>query len=504
MKIIQLLPTLAYGDAIGNDVLAINALLHNLGIETKIYAIEIDKRMPGDIAESFYKMLNVKKEDIVIYHLSIGCKAIRNYLLKQDCRKVMMYHNFTPNVFFDPYSKAFARAIRNGLWDLKILKASFEACIADSEFNKQDLRRAGYTCPIAVLPILVPFRDYEQEPDLQLISHYKNDGWKNILFVGRIAPNKCQEDLILSFTVYKKLYNSKARLFLVGNYKGMEAYYDRLQEYIKELGVTDVIFTGHTPFKTILAYYHLADVFLCMSEHEGFCVPLLEAMQFDVPLVAYSSTAIPYTLGDAGIKISTKSPKLVAAILDEVLCDTKLREKILFEQRKRLKYFQYDNISELAKRIVIHLINHENIENDETQSKTCNSNVEELLPGLEQKIENHKIAEEVSFITSKDLCSRPIIPASLNKKDRKLTVESSCSFVHNYCEQVYSQAGTKASIKKRFFGNLLNVLMEQENYLKEMDNRIKEQEERIKEQEERIKEQEKHIEDLEECVYMLL
>lgn len=487
MKLLQLVPTLAYGDAVGNDVLAINALLNNLGIKTKIYAEHIDKRIPSDIAESFYKIPNVEKDDIIVYHLSIGCKAIRNYLLKQDCRKVMVYHNITPSIFFAPYSKDSVRAVRSGLWDLKILRKSFEACIADSEFNKQDLRKSGYTCPIAVLPVLVPFKDYEQEPDLQLISHYKNDGWKNILFVGRVAPNKCQEDVILSFAVYKKLYNSKARLFLVGNYGGF--YYDRLQEYIKELGVTDVVFTGHIPFKTILAYYHLADVFLCMSEHEGFCVPLLEAMKFDVPIVAYSSTAIPYTLGDSGIKVSTKSPKLVAAILDEVLCDTKLRDNVLNEQRKRLKYFQYDNISELAKRIIIQLINHENIESDEIQSKTCNSNVEELLPGLELKIENHKIAEETSMLKCQDVWS--------HLKDRKLAGESNCSFVHNYYEQVYSQAGTKALIKKKFFGNLLNVLLEQENYLKEMDNRIKEHEEYIKDQEERI-------EDLEECVYMLL
>ena len=504
MKIVQLLPTLSYGDAVGNDVLAINALLLNLGIETKIYATDIDKRLPSGIAESFYKMPNVKKDDIVIYHLSIGCKAIRDYLLKQDCRKVMIYHNITPSRFFVPYSIIHVRAVRSGLWDLKILRKSFEACIAVSEFNKQDLRKAGYTCPIAVLPILIQFKDYEQEPDLQLISHYKNDGWKNILFVGRIAPNKCQEDVILSFAVYKKLYNSKARLFLVGNYGGI--YYDHLQEYVKELGVTDVIFTGHIPFKSILAYYHLADVFLCMSEHEGFCVPLLEAMKFDVPIVAYSSTAIPYTLGDSGIIFSTKSPNLVAAILDEVLSNTKLREKILFEQRKRLKYFQFDNISELAKRIVIQLINHESIESDETQIKACNSNVEELFPGLKQKVDNHLVfeVEEASLFKSQDSCSYLKIPVNLRKNDMMFTGESRCSFVYNYYEQVYSQTGIKAVIKKLLFGNLLNVLMEQENYLKEMDNRIKEQEERIKEHEERIKEHEEYIEDLEESVYLLL
>ena len=118
---------------------------------------------------------------------------------------------------------------------LNLMKNVFECCIADSEYNKQDLIRAGYTCPIAVLPILVPFEDYEQEPDASIISRYQNDGWKNILFVGRIAPNKCQEDVILSFAAYKKLYNAKSRLFVVGNYNGMGSYYNRLQEYVKEI-----------------------------------------------------------------------------------------------------------------------------------------------------------------------------------------------------------------------------------------------------------------------------
>ena len=472
MKIIQLMPTLSYGDAVGNDVLAINTLLHNLGIETKIYAIDIDIRIPVGAAESFYKIPNMEQDDIVIYHLSIGCKSIRNYLIEQDCRKVMIYHNITPVYFFNSYRDEYQYTIEKvleGFEDLQILKDTFEACIADSEFNKQDLITLGYTCPIEVLPILVPFADYEQEPDSKILSQYANDGWKNILFVGRIAPNKCQEDVILSFATYKNLYNEKSRLFIVGNYNEMGSYYNRLQKYVEELGVADVIFTGHIPFKSILSYYHLADAFLCMSEHEGFCVPLLEAMKFDIPIVAYSSTAIPYTLGEAGVVFPEKDPNLVAAILDEVICDKGLRERLLVGQRKRLEYFKYDNVADLARQIFTQLINHEKIKTAEITGEGCVSIFEQLLPKLKEKAANKKMARIKPF---------SIIPVEPPKT--KIVEEGTrFSFVRMYYNQICSQTGIKAFIKRKLFGNLLHVLMEQEKLLSEMEKRLAEMEETL-------------------------
>ena len=467
MRIIQIVPSLNYGDAVGNDVLALNRLLQDLGFDTTIYAISIGSRIPDGVATFFSKIPRLSKEDILIYHMASGCKVIRDFLLQCSCRKVMIYHNITPQHFFLPYSRSAALEVKEGFKDLNLLKNAFESCIAVSEFNKQDLRRMGYTCPIAVLPILVPFEDYDQEPDQKVLSKFGNDDWTNILFVGRIAPNKCQEDLISAFATYKTLYNPNSRLLIVGNYDGMEAYYDRLQTYAEELGVTDVYFTGHISFKSILAYYHLADVFLCMSEHEGFCVPLLEAMKFDVPIVAYSSTAIPYTLGDSGIKFSKKDPDLAAAIIDETVCNKKLQNHILMNQRKRLEYFQYDNIARLAEQVITRLAKHEDIEsikNGETQNITCDSNVEQLLPGIEEKIASHKTGE-----TAKSFKDIPVI----------LRRKSGRSFVRNYYEQINSQSGVKAFIKKRLFGNLLNVLMEQEEYLAEMEERLAELENQL-------------------------
>ena len=176
-----------------------------------------------------------------------------------------------------------------------------------------------------------------------------NDEKPSILFVGRVAPNKKHEDIIAAFHCYKKRYNKDARLFLIGSSGGMERYRQRLEEYVDKLNTEDVIFTGKISFDQLLAYYNISDVFLCMSEHEGFCVPIIEAMYFNLPVIAYSSSAIPATLGGAGILLPEKDPLLTAGVINRVITDTQLREKIVSSQRKRLSDFSQESISEMFK-----------------------------------------------------------------------------------------------------------------------------------------------------------
>ncbi len=477
-RIVQLLPTLAYGDAVGNDVIALYSYFSHKGYETLIYAENIDPRINEKIVKRYTEFPTLSSEDILLYHFSTGSQIMSQILCKCTCRKVMIYHNITPGKFFTEYNESLAKLVDEGRNKLRELKNVFECCIADSEYNKQDLIREGYTCPIVVLPILVPFEDYEQEPDADVLSRYQNDGWKNILFVGRIAPNKCQEDVIAAFAAYKKIYNSKSRLFIVGNYDGMEAYYDRLQRYVDILGVEDVIFTGHISFKAILAYYCLADVFLCMSEHEGFCVPLLEAMKFGIPIVAYSSTAIPYTLDGAGFLVPEKEPDLNAAIIDEVIVNSKLRDYLLKGQQQRLAYFKHETVARFAEKIFNKLINHENIETVESLNKSreynINDNIEQLVLRMEKKAENNKTGEVKSF---RD------IPVITNEKPIMITENTGFSFVSSYYNQIFSQKGIKAFIKRKLFGNLLNVLMMQEQYVAGMEVRLKELERQLAERE---------------------
>ena len=230
-----------------------------------------------------------------------------------------------------------------------------QRCIAVSEYNKQDLLEAGFTCPIDVCPILIPFEDYQQAPSQAVLDRY-NDDWTNLIFVGRIAPHKHQEDVIRAFSWYKKHLNPKSRLFLVGS-GNIDRYTKRLHDYIDLLGVKDVIFPGHIKFNEILAYYKLADVFLCMSEHEGFCVPLAEAMCFRVPIVARAAAAVPDTLDGSGVLLPDNDPVRAALAVDRLVRDPALREEVLASQDRRLQDFQYPVIRDQLLQILRDFIN---------------------------------------------------------------------------------------------------------------------------------------------------
>ncbi|MBR3356631.1 MAG: glycosyltransferase family 4 protein [Solobacterium sp.] len=338
MKIIQMLPCLTHGDAIGNEVIAIDRALKSNGYKSVIYAEILDYRLESTDSKTIKEWEEPAKDDVIIYHFSIGWRFLPN-IRKAKCKKICIYHNITPSHFFKDYDAAVYNNCKNGLAELKTCADLFDYCLADSEFNKQDLISYGFTCPIDVLPILIAFDDYKKEPDRKVIRRYKNQPGANILFVGRVAPNKKQEDIIHAFALYKKYYDKDARLFLIGKYFDTDIYYRRLSSYIKSIGVEDVYLMGHIKFTEILAYYTIADVFLCMSEHEGFCVPLAESMFFHVPIIAYDSTAIPSTLGGSGILFQEKNMLEVAGLIDRVVKDEELRRTIIAGQDARLKDF---------------------------------------------------------------------------------------------------------------------------------------------------------------------
>lgn len=345
MKVIQLLTTVSYGDAVSNDALALHDTLVRAGYDTAVYAENIGKRVPKDVVFPVTELPKLNKKDIIIYHLSTGTD-LNFKLTNMRGRKIIIYHNITPPEFFENYSLSSKILCEDGYRGMKYLSAYADYCIADSEYNKSDLMKAGYQCDIDVLPILIPFDDYKKTPNAEVIEKYENDGYTNVLFTGRIAPNKKQEDVIKAFAYYQKYYNEKSRLILVGNYVGMERYYKRLLRYTRELGVKNVIFPGHIGFDEILAYYKLADVFLCLSQHEGFCVPLVEAMCFDVPVVAYDSSAIASTLGGASILLPKNDPLEAAAAVNYVMTHNEVREKVIKNQRERLSDFEHDKIEQ--------------------------------------------------------------------------------------------------------------------------------------------------------------
>jgi len=333
-RVIQLVSCLNFGDAVGNEVVAFKKFLQENGYVTEIFTESMSPKLPAGTAQHYRRMPVLEEDDIVIYHFASQC-ALFDVVKQLNCKIVLRYHNITPPEFFAGYDNNAVNACANGLAQVREIKKYVDYCLPVSDFNKTDLINMGYTCPMTVLPILIRFSDYDQAPDNEVIERY-NDGITNILFVGRMAPNKKVEDVISAFAAYKDKYDSSARLFLVGSYNENDGYFQKLREHIEKLNVKDVIFPGHISFAAILAYYSIADIFLCMSEHEGFCVPLVEAMRFETPIVAYSSTAIPSTLSGSGVLLETKDFDEAADAIHNALSNN---QKIVEGQNNRLKDF---------------------------------------------------------------------------------------------------------------------------------------------------------------------
>ena len=343
-RVFQLVSELKYGDAVGNDVMSIKRALTESGYETAVYAYKIHPRVPLSGVYHVNYLKDLQPDDLVIYHVASE-EAVADVFMNLTCKKVVRYHNITPAEFFKAYDKSTSRRIAGGIGQVISFGKCADYAMADSEFNKQDLLKYGYKCPIDVVPVLVPFEDYEQAADQNVIDRF-SDGKTNVLFVGRIAPNKKFEDLIKCFAEYKRSFNSNSRLILAGSYDENDPYYRHLLEVVKSEGVDDVQFTGHISFAGILGCYRAADIFLCLSEHEGFCVPLLEAMKFELPIIAFNSTAVPYTLGDAGILVDDKSSKNVAKELDRLVKSPELQKKLIENGKTQLEKYQYETVKE--------------------------------------------------------------------------------------------------------------------------------------------------------------
>lgn len=358
MKIVQVLPTLSYGDAIGNHAIVLKRLIESMRFETAIYAENIDKRIPKGSGLPVENLYRLKESDVVLYHLSTETK-LNGEIGRLNGRKIIQYHNITPPYFFSKYNLSTKNKMAQGLEEARCLADRVEYCLADSEFNKAELRKLGYKQEIEVMPILIDFTDYDQKASDTILKRC-HGGKVNIVFVGRIAPNKKQEDIIKAFFYYKKFMNPESRLFLVGSYLGMERYYERLKAYVNKLELEDVYFTGHVLFNEILAYYKTADLFICMSEHEGFCVPLIEAMYFKVPIIAYDSSAVRETLGEGGILLREKKPKQTALWMKRLLEDKQLRNYVMEKQAQRLADFEYERVAESYRRYLMRLVGEEN------------------------------------------------------------------------------------------------------------------------------------------------
>lgn len=333
LKIIQILTGLGDGGGVSNAAMAIDNMLKQKGYDAVIYNQRLTTQSVSDPLFS--------GDNIVIYHLALTVDPMLRYL---KCRKILAFQNITdPRLFRERGLDELRMQAAIGLCDVEETPQYFDAAITFSAYSRDVLLQKGWRADrVFVLPILMRWEQFHHAPDAGVLQRYQ-DGRTNILFTGRIFPSKRQEDVIRAFAAYRQ-YDATARLFLVGKVAS-EHYYQRLLRLAKSLHVAqDVIFPGHVRFSEYLAYYQVADVFLCMSLHEGFCIPLVEAMYFRLPIVALARTAVPDTLGGCGVLVDTAEPETVAAAMHRLLSDPEERKRILDGEAARLQELQADTL----------------------------------------------------------------------------------------------------------------------------------------------------------------
>jgi L-malate glycosyltransferase len=341
-RVHQVLATLGYGDAIGHEVLGIQRVLRAAGVESEIFVETADPRLE-DLTVDYREMVGATApDDILIHHFSIGSRASRTaYALPG--RMALVYHNITPPEYFVGVHRDLVKLCFRGRRELTAYIARCDLALGDSEYNRQELEALGFRRN-AVLPVVPDFTHLDGEPNRLLAVDF-DDSWTNLLFVGRVIPNKRFETIIRAFHAYKTRYNPRSRLLLVGSYSGFERYLAMLHSLIARLGTPDVHFLGHISNEELTAFYDVADLFLCASAHEGFCVPIIEAFYKRVPVMAYASSAVPATMDGGGVLYDTTDPVEIARLAGAVLDDPALEEAVLRSQDAALERLRQRNFA---------------------------------------------------------------------------------------------------------------------------------------------------------------
>jgi len=338
----QFVPVLEPG-AVGGHTLEVQRALREHGIESEVFAETVHPSMEGRAHgyTEYGTRVAARPTDTLLYQMAIG-SPVAAFVRDRPERKAVDYHNITPPELFARWEPDLVHGLAWGRRQLAELGAVCSFALADSAFNESELTGLGYE-HTAVVPILLDLDAFEHELDDacrdRLLERKHRDGGVDLLFVGRVAPNKAQHELVKVLAAYRTLYDGNARLHLVGG-SSSDRYVDAIRSFAAELGLADAVdLAGSVSAGELTAYYRAADVLVSASVHEGFCVPLLEAMHHRVPIVARALAAVPETLGDAGVLLRSSSPDRMAAAVHRVVTDAPVRDALVAAGRRRLESF---------------------------------------------------------------------------------------------------------------------------------------------------------------------
>ena len=342
MIVNQWVPAAHRGDAIGDSARRVRDLLRGMGHASEIYAMTIDEDMREE-AHPFAETA-ARRGDITIFHFALPSPMTEAFA-SLTAGRVLQYHNITPASYFAPYDPALFRLAALGRAELASLAGRVDLALGDSEYNRRELESLGFA-PTGVFPIAVDTERITRRVERPALDRMLDDELVNFLFVGRIAPNKKIEDVIKLAEVYKRYVDAYYRFIFVGRVDVVPRYYAMIRALMAEYRLLDdrFVFTGPVSDDELAVYYRHAAVYISMSEHEGFCVPLVEAMAADVPVLAYAAAAVPDTLDGAGVQFAPKDLELAAELLGQLAFDDRLRAHVIAGQRRRLADFGDERI----------------------------------------------------------------------------------------------------------------------------------------------------------------
>ncbi len=336
------------GDAVSDHAFLIQRWLRDMGFASNIYATKFNPALAGQVlpVKEYHPL---RQERFVIYHHAVGSQMAES-LERFNSPQILIYHNITPPEFYEDSDPVLSEQLKKGRKQLAQMRERTILAVGDSRFNELELQSLGYR-NTAVLPIVLDQSQYDLSINDDLAAQVRA-ARPVLLFVGRLEPHKKQEDLITLLYHYRRL-EPNARLILVGSLQN-EAYVTWLAELARSLGLKEgaVLFAGHVSQQELVTFYKSADLFVSMSEHEGFGKPLIESMYLGLPVLAYASTAVPSTMGKAGILFNQKIPESLAELVDRLVHDQQLRKRMITRQKMRAQDFSEPNVREMWESII--------------------------------------------------------------------------------------------------------------------------------------------------------
>jgi glycosyltransferase involved in cell wall biosynthesis len=333
MIVNQWIPAAHHGDAVGDNARTLRADFRRRGLTSEIYALSIDDELRDDVRP--WSHADARDGDATILHFAIP-SPMTAALATLPGARALCYHNITPPHFFAPFDPAIAGMAWRGRQELATLVGRVDVAVGVSEYNREELESFGFDTTL-VVPLLVDTDRLTRAAACPPLDRLLSDGLANILFVGRLAPNKKIEDHIKLAEHFKRYVDAYYRFIFVGRDDAVPRYGRAIRAMVREFDMLPerFWFTGPVPDYELAAYYRHAHLYISLSEHEGFCAPLVEAMAMDVPVLAFAAAAVPETLGGAGVLFDPKDLEVAAELAGQLIYDEDLRRATITGQRAR-------------------------------------------------------------------------------------------------------------------------------------------------------------------------